>query len=80
MCGDVPGTAVLSNAYGWGRLDVKAAYGAVPPAAPDIDASITATKYDALTDGLLALRHLFSLRGVALIMLRCSTRTMHHFL
>jgi glucose/sorbosone dehydrogenase len=29
----------------------------------DIDASITATRYDALTDGLLAIRYMFGLRG-----------------
>jgi hypothetical protein len=32
----------------------------------DVDASVTATKYDALTDGLLILRYLFGLTGTAL--------------
>ena len=32
----------------------------------DIDASITATKYDALTDGLIAIRYLFGLTGTPL--------------
>ena len=55
--------------YGWGRLDAKAAYDAsntVPAATLDIDASITATRYDALTDGVLALRYLFGLTGDSL--------------
>ena len=33
----------------------------------DVDASITATRYDALTDGLLIIRYVFGLRGDALI-------------
>ena len=43
-------------------------YGAQLPFAPtlDIDASITATKYDALTDGLLAIRYMFGLTGSSL--------------
>lgn len=32
----------------------------------DIDVSATATKYDALTDGLLAIRYLFGLTGASL--------------
>ena len=32
----------------------------------DVDASLTATKYDALTDGLIALRYLFGLTGASL--------------
>ena len=32
----------------------------------DVDASITATKYDALTDGLLVIRYLFGLTGTSL--------------
>jgi len=38
---------------------------ALPPEGPlDIDASMTATKYDALTDGLLVIRYLFGLTGM----------------
>ena len=49
-----------------------AAYAAIcadlPPAGTlDVDASNAATKYDALTDGLLILRYLFGLRGNSLI-------------
>ena len=33
----------------------------------DVDRSVTATKYDPLTDGLLVLRYLFSLTGAALV-------------
>jgi hypothetical protein len=36
------------------------------PASLDIDASISATKYDALTDGLIAIRYLFGLTGPSL--------------
>jgi hypothetical protein len=37
-----------------------------PPATLDVDASISATKYDALTDGLLIIRYLFGLTGPSL--------------
>ena len=37
-----------------------------PPLTLDIDASLTSTKYDALTDGLLVMRYLFGLTGTAL--------------
>jgi hypothetical protein len=37
-----------------------------PPPILDVDASITATQYDALTDGLLAIRYLFDLAGALL--------------
>ncbi len=36
------------------------------PGTLDIDASITASKYDALTDGLIIIRYLFDLTGPAL--------------
>jgi hypothetical protein len=38
------------------------------PSAPtlDVDASVTATKYDALTDGLVIIRYLFGLTGTSL--------------
>jgi len=39
---------------------------ALPTATLDIDHSVTATKYDALTDGLLVLRALFGLTGTGL--------------
>jgi len=38
----------------------------VSPPLLDVDASITATRYDALTDGLLVMRHLFGLTGTPL--------------
>jgi len=38
-----------------------------PPPILDVDASVSATKYDALTDGLLVLRWLFGLTGQSLI-------------
>ena len=37
-----------------------------PVATLDVDASISSTKYDALTDGLLVLRYLFGLTGTSL--------------
>lgn len=39
---------------------------AAPAAVLDVDASVSATKYDALTDGLLILRYLFGLSGPGL--------------
>lgn len=65
-CGGVPGATVPNNSYGWGRLDAKAAFDGVPLPVLDIDASTSATKYDALTDGLLLLRYLSGLGGPAL--------------
>lgn len=65
-CGGIPGATVPNNTYGWGRLDAKAAFDGVPLPVLDIDASATATKYDALTDGLLVLRYLSGLSGPAL--------------
>ena len=47
----------------------QAKCGVTPPAVRptlDIDASVTSTKYDALTDGLLVIRYLFNLTGPAL--------------
>jgi hypothetical protein len=40
-----------------------------PPAPPilDVDASVTATKYDALTDGLIVIRYMFGLTGAPMI-------------
>lgn len=55
--GDASGTAIC---------DIGAFEAPVPVATLDIDGSITATKYDALTDGLLAIRYLFGLTGPAL--------------
>lgn len=65
-CGDIAGSSVPNNTYGWGRLDAKAAidaYSAVPTAPLNVDGSILAPKYDALTDGLLVIRYLFGLTG-----------------
>ena len=36
------------------------------PLSLDVDGSLTATKYDALTDGLLTPRYLFGLTGTSL--------------
>jgi len=38
----------------------------VNPPVLDVDASLTNTKYDALTDGLLVIRYLFGLTGTSL--------------
>src|SRR5262249_26309864 len=38
-----------------------------PQSTLDVDASVIATKYDALTDGLLVLRYLFGLTGPSLV-------------
>ena len=45
-----------NNAYGWGRLDVKAAQ--------DIDGNPLT---EPLTDGLMIIRYLFGIRGQGLI-------------
>ena len=55
----------------WRRLDssVRATDGAfefAPKATLDIDASVSATRYDPTTDGLLLLRYLFGFTGPAL--------------
>lgn len=61
-CGNLA-TAVPNNEYGWGRLDVKAAYDA-PFAVLDVDHNGVA---EASKDGLLILRYLLGFRGNALI-------------
>jgi len=48
-----------------GKCDLGA-FEVGPLATLDIDASVTATKYDALTDGLLIIRYLFGLTGTPL--------------
>ena len=48
-----------------GRCDIGA-FELRPPVTLDIDGSNTATKYDALTDGLLAIRYMSGLTGTAL--------------
>ena len=62
-----PATATVpNNAYGWGRVDVKSAFDLAAPTL-DVDVSTTATRYDALTDGLVTLRHMFGVSGPQLI-------------
>ena len=56
---DVDGDGTVTQA------DVDAVQQA-PVATLDVDASITATKYDALTDGLIVIRYLFGLTGESL--------------
>ncbi len=55
----------------WGNVDSKKTIVvngmAALVASLDVDASVTSTKYDALTDGLLVLRYLFGLTGSPLI-------------
>lgn len=65
-CGGIPGSNLPNNTFGWGRLDAKAAFDGAPLAVLDLDLSIMATRYDALTDGLLVLRYLFGLTGLPL--------------
>jgi hypothetical protein len=62
MAGDITASFSGSGAYG---MTTSGATGSPPPIL-DVDASITATKYDALTDGLLVIRHLFGLTGSSL--------------
>jgi CSLREA domain-containing protein len=55
----------LANAAGGDGTDIGA-FEFEPNVTLDIDASISATKYDPLTDGVLLLRYLFGLTGPAL--------------
>ena len=59
---DNPGVV---NAAGGDVTDIGA-YEAAPPATLDVDGSSTATKYDAFTDGVLAIRYMFGLTGGSL--------------
>jgi hypothetical protein len=62
LLGVLGGGGSLSYSY-----SMSIAVTAPPPVATlDIDASITATKYDALTDGLITIRYLFGLTGTAM--------------
>ena len=58
----------ITNAVGADGTDIGAfeLQTAVPPVTLDIDDSRTATKYDALTDGLLVIRYLFGLTNASL--------------
>ncbi len=58
--------AVPNNTYGWGRLDAMAASTLAAPSL-DIDASKPATSYDALSDAILILRHMFAFSGEPLV-------------
>jgi predicted outer membrane repeat protein len=55
----------LANASGGDGTDIGA-FEFTPTATLDIDASVSATRYDALTDGLLVIRYLFGLSGPGL--------------
>lgn len=64
-CGS-PSTTVPNNAYGWGRIDVKAAHDGAPGATLDIDQSTPTQRYDGSTDGILIARYLAGFTGNAL--------------
>jgi len=64
-CGS-PATTVPNNSYGWGRIDVLAAYNGAPAATLDVDASVTSSKYGPATDGVLIARYLLGFTGTAL--------------
>ncbi|MGL5001396.1 MAG: S8 family serine peptidase, partial [Casimicrobium sp.] len=64
-CGN-PATTVPDNAYGWGRIDVKAAHDGVPGATLNVDQSAPTQRYHGGTDGLLIARYLAGFTGDAL--------------
>jgi hypothetical protein len=69
-CQDAVGNPLATDQRGFSRVvGVRCDIGAfeLGLATLDVDKSISASKYDALTDGLLILRYLFGLRGNALI-------------
>ena len=55
--------AIPNNTYGWGRIDVKSAFDRAIVPSIDVDDSKPISTYDALTDGLLIVRHLFGISG-----------------
>jgi CSLREA domain-containing protein len=57
--------AAIGNPSGGDGTDVGA-FEVVPVLTLDVDASVTQTKYDAMTDGVLVLRYLFGITGPAL--------------
>lgn len=61
-CGNLA-TSVPNNAYGWGRIDIKAAFDGAPGATLNVDQSAPAQRYDASTDGLLIARYLAGFTG-----------------
>ena len=55
--------AIPNNTYGWGRIDVRSAFDLAIVPSIDVDESRPISTYDALTDGLLIVRHLFGIGG-----------------
>jgi serine protease AprX len=64
-CG-TPTTTVPNNAFGWGRIDVKAAFDGAPEATLNVDQSTPTQRYHGDTDGLLIARYLAGFSGSAL--------------
>jgi len=60
---DGTAAAAVPEDFFLGKVLVKST---APVATLDVDVSVTATKYDALTDGLLILRYLFGLTGTSM--------------